>query len=43
MCRSSAARARFEEKVKPFAERIMNAAISQAVAGHTINEFEAKS
>jgi molecular chaperone HscA len=39
----SASRARFEEKVKPFAERIMNAAISQAVAGHTINEFEAKS
>jgi len=35
-------RAGFEEKVKPFAEKIMNAAISKVVAGHGVSEFEQK-
>jgi molecular chaperone HscA len=35
------ARAHFEKLVTPFAERIMNAAMAQAVAGHALSEFEA--
>jgi molecular chaperone HscA len=35
------ARGQFEEIVKPFAERIMNAAITRAVSGHSVQEFEA--
>jgi molecular chaperone HscA len=33
-------RAHFEDTVKPFAEKIMNAAIAQAVKGHVVSEFE---
>jgi len=36
----AAERANFEVAVKPFAERIMNAAIAKVVSGHTMTEFE---
>ena len=37
------ARAKFEEAVKPFAERIMNASIARAVSGHSVQDFETAS
>jgi molecular chaperone HscA len=36
----ASARARFEDRARPFAEKIMNAAISRVVAGHSLEEFE---